>query len=191
MNSIVKTLLLFLFVNSLKAQTESPKWYSEYQKEGIIIQNSYPKGGPYTGPTQKHYHYSYLVFYTRVENKSLKPIEINIAYSAEAIQIPKSPHTFMKLFLPEVEMRPEKINLFSYGITQINSFDEPTQLKKVIQPQQEAYFYTVALFYQTKKLPFNSERGGNRAEYFFDGNTLKFSMCPQVEALSCGYINLK
>src|SRR5687767_9158609 len=39
------------------------KWYSETISDGVIIQNSFPKGGPYTGPTKKNFNYSTLVFF--------------------------------------------------------------------------------------------------------------------------------
>jgi hypothetical protein len=45
------------------------KWYSETASQGVIIQNSFPKGGRYTDPTGKDF--GYAIFWTRIVTKLL------------------------------------------------------------------------------------------------------------------------
>lgn len=74
---IISTLfLLFSIHASSQTTAKKPEWYSESNTNGIIIQNSYPKGGPYLGPVKKNYNYSRLVFVTRVVNETSTPVEL-------------------------------------------------------------------------------------------------------------------
>src|SRR5687768_9696189 len=142
---------------------------SETNTNGIVIQNSFPKGGPYTGPTKKNFNYSHLVFFTRLVNKTETPLELMINFSADSIPIPHSPDTFVKLFLPSDTMTHDKQSLFSYGVSELESFDRPTRFERTISPNEECLFYVVAIFYQTKTTEQNQQRGGNRAELVLKG----------------------
>ncbi|MEM1339106.1 MAG: hypothetical protein AAGF96_15205 [Bacteroidota bacterium] len=172
-------------------QNTDTKWYSENKKNGIVIQNSFPKGGPYTGPTNAHFNYSYLVFFTRIVNETEHLIELKIRFSADSIAIPNSPNTFVKVFLPPDTMTLDKQHVFSYGITRLASFDKPTSFNSIIPPGEDALFYTAAIFYQTTDNFLSEERGGNRAEFIFDGKDLVFNMRPQIDSLPCGHIIFK
>ena len=44
-------LSLLLFHALAQGQIKGTEWYSEHKKDGIVIQNSYNKGGPYIGLT--------------------------------------------------------------------------------------------------------------------------------------------
>ena len=169
-------------------QKAGTKWYSETENDGIIIQNSFPKGGPYTGSTKKNYNHSYLVFFTRVLNETENPIELTMNFSADSIAIPNSPDTYMKLFLPSDTMTPEKRNLSSYGIKELKSLDKPSSFQKKLNPKEDCYFYVVAFFYQTRAGAWSQERGGNRAELVLKGQDLMYRMLPQVNSLFCGRI---
>lgn len=169
----------------IKTNTE---WYSETTTDGITIQNSFPKGGRYPGPTKKNFNHSYLVFFTRVINETATPIELNANFSADSISIPGSPDTFVKLFLPADTMTFAKQILYSYGITGLASFDKPTRLQRTIESNGECLFYVVGFFYQTKPDAANQERGGNRAELVLEGKDLFYRMPPQIESLPCGQI---
>lgn len=171
-----------------KAQSLNPSWYSESSNDGIIIQNSYPKGGPYTGSTNRHYNHSYLVFYTRVINETGKPFELELNFPADSIAIPSSPNTYVKLFLPSETMTLDKRSLFSYGLTELESLEEPSNFKRKLAPKEDCLFYVVAVFFQTKDDKWNHERGGNRAELVLKGQDLFYRMLPQVDLLSCGQI---
>jgi hypothetical protein len=165
-----------------------PKWYSETTTNGVIIQNSFPKGGPYTGPTKKHFNYSHLVFFTRVINKTETPLELTINFSADSIAIPYSADTFVKLFLPPDTMTLDKQFLFDYGVTDLESLQKPTMFHKTISPKEECLFYVVAIFYQTRSTAQNQQRGGNRAELVLEGPDLFYRMPPQIDSLRCGQI---
>ena len=191
MRFAITTICFLLLFSLAKGQNTETKWYSENEKNGIVIQNSFPKGGPYAEPTIEHFNYSYLVFYTRVINETGHPIELEISFSADSITIPNSPNTFVKVFLPPDTMTLDKQNLFSYGVTRLESFDKSTNFHKMINPNEDCLFYTVAIFYQTKDYVLNEERGGNRAEFIFNGENIVFNMLPQIDSLPCGHIILR
>jgi hypothetical protein len=168
--------------------TATTKWYSEAINNGILIQNSFPKGGPYTGPTKKNFNYSSLTFFTRVTNVAGAPLELTINFSADSFAIPSSPDTFVKLFLPPDTMTFDKEILYNYGVTDLVSFDKPTSFQRTINPGEECLFYVVAIFYQTRATARNQQRGGNRAELVLEGQDLFYRMPPQINSLPCGYI---
>lgn len=180
--------LFVLFCYCAKGQGIDTQWYSETKSHGLSIQNSFPKGGPYKGPITGQFNYSYLVFFTRVSNESEKPLELSLHFSADSIPIPHSPNTFMKLFLPPDTMTLNKRGLFSYGLTELASFDHPTSFQRKLDPQKDCLFYVVAIFYQTKAEDWSQERGGNRAELVVKGQDLFYNMPPQLDALPCGKI---
>ena len=172
MRTTFSVLALLLICAFVKGQTSDTKWYSEATNNGVTIQNRYPKGGPYTGPTTKHFNYSYLVFHTRVENGTEAPLEVSVNFSADSILIPDSPNTFVKFFLPSDTMTMDKQPLFSYGITELASLEKSTAYHKRLNPQEDCLFYVVALFYQTKAEAWRQYRGGNRAEFILQGQDL-------------------
>lgn len=187
-------LLFFLSLSSsaigqsLTEISTPPKWYSETKSNGITIQNSFPKGGQYPGPTTRNYHYSYLVFFTRIVNETETPLELKINFNADSIAIPNSPATFVKLFLPSDTMTLAKQALYSYGITKLESLDDPSSFRQTINPKGECLFYVVAIFYQTNPMAQDQPRGGNRAELVLEGEKLFYRMPPQVKDLACGQI---
>lgn len=163
-------------------------WYSESNTNGILIQNSFPKGGRYAGVIKKNFNYSQLVFFTRVVNETETPLELSIHFSADSIPIPNSPDTFVKLFLPSDTMTYDKQSVFNYGVRELESFDKPTRFQKTIGPHEECLFYVVGIFYQTRATAQNQERGGNRAELVLNGSDVFYSMPPQIDLLPCGHI---
>ncbi len=185
---LVSFLLTYAFA---KAQSIDTDWYSETEHNGITIQNSFPKGGPYKGPTTDHFNHSYLVFFTRVVNETENPVELTLHFSADSFAIPNSPNTFVKLFLPPDTMTLAKQPLFSYGVTALASLDESTQFQRKIQSNGDCLFYVVAIFYQTRADAWSQERGRNRAELVMKGQDLFYRLLPQVENLSCGQIVVK
>ena len=187
---LILVITLFLSTYSLiNSQNPNIDWYSECESNGIVIQNSYPKGGPYMGPSTNHFRPSYLVFFSRVINKTNKPFEIDLDFSSDSIPIPNSPNTYMKFFLPPETMTMEKRSLFSYGVTELKSLEESTHFEGKLNPGEDCLFYVVAIFYQTRNDIWKQERGGNRAELVLRGNDLFYKMSPQVESLKCGRIS--
>ena len=181
---------MLLLVSFATGQSIETEWYSETETNGIIIQNSYPKGGPYPGPTEKNFNHSYLVFFTRVTNTTESPLEFTIDFTADSIAIPNSPNTFVKLFLPPDVMTMEKRPMFSYGFTELTSFDEPTSFQCRLNPEEDVLFYVIAFFYQTNAEAGLESRGGNRAELVMREHGLYYNMPPQVDNIPCGSIIL-
>lgn len=180
-----------LFYSTLLQGQADKGWYNQSENDGVIIQNSYPKGGPYTGIITKNFNHSYLVFFSRVVNNTDSSIELKIDFSAESIQIPNSPNTFMQLFLPPDTMTIDKQRLFSYGVTELESFEKPTNFSRIIKPSEDCLFYVVAIFHQTQAEAINQPRGGNRAELILKGRDLFYRIPPQIESMQCGKIILR
>ncbi len=183
--------ILFTLISTfISGQGLDSNWYSEYSTNGIRIQNSFPKGGPYTGSVENMFNPSYLVFFTRITNETESPLEIELNFSSDSIPIPDSPGTYMKLFLPSDTMTMDKQNLFSYGITELEFSNRPKKLKRRIGPNDDFLFYVVAFFYQTEKDKWQQGRGGNRAELVLNGDELYYKIPPQEPSLFCGRITL-
>ena len=183
--SIVLFLLIYSFAKGQKGPTDG---YSDTENTRLMIHKSIPKGGLYQGHTKEKYHPSYLVFFSRVINETGKPVELDLNFSADSIAIPNSPNIFMKLFLPSDTMTLDKRSLFSYGLTELEGFDELTSFQRKLNPNEECLFYVVAFFYQPEAGAWVQERGGNRAELFIKGQDLFYRMLPQVDSLDCGKI---
>ena len=186
------SLMFFLLIYSnAEAQNVETKWYSESNNNGIILQNSFPKGGQYEGSKKRYFNYSCLVFFSRIINQTKKPFQLTVDFPADEIGIPDSPNTFVKLFLSSDKMTLEKQNLFNYGLTDFDSLDDSTIIQKTLEPNEEHLFYVVAVFYQTKTDAQNENRGGNRTELVLEGENLFYKMLPQIESMHCGNISLK
>lgn len=195
MRLIIFVVLFLSCCTFVKGQrTITTNWYSENISKGVVIQNSFPKGGPYAGIPIKNFNYSFLIFFTRIVNESDTPLEITITFPADSFAIPSSPDTFMKLFLPSDTMTFAKQILYNYGLTGLESFldfHKPTMLKRIIKPKADYLFYVGTVFYQTKSTADNRSRGGNRAELVLNGQDLFFKMPPQIDSLPVGRIVLK
>jgi len=181
---------LFLICPFVKGQNPDTDWYSETESNGIRIQNSFNKGGHYTGPTKEHFNYSQLVYFTRVVNETGNSLELTVNFSADSIAIPNSPDTYVKLFLPPDTMSLDKRDLFNYGVTDLEALDQPTKFQRIVKPNEDCLFYVVAIFYQTKPGEWSQGRGGNRAELILKGQDLFYRMPPQIDSLPCGQIVL-
>ena len=82
----------------------------------------------------------------------------------------------------------DKQSLFSYGITELESFDKSTSFQRKLNPKEDCLFNVVAIFYQTREDAWSQERGGNRAELVLKGQDLFYRMSPQVDSQPCGQI---
>ncbi|MEM6772095.1 MAG: hypothetical protein AAF597_16080, partial [Bacteroidota bacterium] len=87
-------------ISALLSAQAPANWYSQTTTNGITIQNSYPSGGRYPGPSTIGYNQSYLVFHTRMVNETETPLTLELNFLGEAIAIPHSPDTYLNLFLP-------------------------------------------------------------------------------------------
>ena len=122
--------------------------YNESNGARLIIQNSFPKSGiNYIDPNGKKYMYA--VFWTRITNETINPIELTIDFPLDSFEIPSSSGNHMKLLLPSDTMTIHKEPLYDYGLT-IKSFldknrHKPSSLKRTINPKGTSAFYVVTL----------------------------------------------
>ncbi len=184
---IMRCTLTIVFFLSICSFVKAQGIYSETTSNGVVIRNSFPKGGPYSGPIKKYFNVSNLIFFTRVINETGNPLELKINFSADSIAIPNSPDSFMKLFVLPDTMNLDKRNSLNYGVTALTSFDQATSFERTLAANEDSIFNVVAIFYQTKAGEWN-DRGGNRAELVLKGQDLFYSMPPQIDSLHCGHI---
>jgi hypothetical protein len=122
--------------------------YTESNGASLIIENSFPKSGiNYADPTGKKYIYA--VFWTRITNNTINPIELTIDFPIDSFEIPSSSGNYMKLLLPYDKMTIDKEPLYDYGLT-IKSFldnnrDKSSSLKRTINAKGSSAFYVVTL----------------------------------------------
>ncbi len=188
MRFTLSLVLTLFFCTLLDAQSIGSELYSKSETDDVIIENGYNRGGPYTGPVKTHFNVSNLVYYTRIINKKESPIELSINFTTDSFAIPNSPDTFVKIFLASDSMTLDKRHLFNYGVRDLESFDQPTELKRKLYTNQDCLFNVVAIFYQTKESAWSQERGGNRSEFALKGKDIYFNMPPQIDSLLVGHI---
>ena len=177
---------------STAAYTDTEVIYTDAKGKNLKIQNSLPKGGgTYISATGQRY--GYAVFWTRVVNETSLPVELNVHFPVDPIDIPSnpvlslSPDSHLRLFLPPDVMQAEKASLYNYGIRGLESFlekafDRPASLKRILKPEEEIYFYVVML---------SSNPGGAiRAGLVLKDQALfyKFSIGDNTGMIPCGEI---
>jgi hypothetical protein len=130
---------------------DNEKKFSDSSGLKITIQNSLPKGGPYYNPSGALF--GCVVFWSRFINESAKPIELTINFPADSFMVFNSTDAYLKLLLPTDTMSLEKVGLYNYGATGLQTFlesnmHEETGLNQIIQPSDDFIFYTAALCYK-------------------------------------------
>lgn len=122
--------------------------YTDATGARLIIQNSLPKGGlKYTDLTGKNY--IYVVFWTRITNETIHPVELTLDFPLDSFELPASSGNYMKLRLPSDPITIDKVPLLDYGLA-IKSFldngiDKASSLKRTINPKESSSFYVVAI----------------------------------------------
>ncbi len=159
--------------------------YPANQGNSLSITNSLPKGGAVVDKNGKKI--GYRVFWTRIRNHSLTPIHLKVSF--KEVRFLKSKESPMKLVLPKDPMREEKIPLFDYGLTRLQSLFEDTSqtlsiTQKKIGPKEDYYFY-VSVFLQDK--------GAARAAFIVKGKDLfyQFTMGDETALIRCGSLEFK
>lgn len=144
--------------NIVEVSRDNPDLYLHNEKKfsdssglKITIQNSLPKGGPYYNPNGARF--GCVVFWSRFINESTKPIEITINFPADSFMVFNSTDAYLKLLLPTDSMSLEKVGLYNYGATGLQTFldanfHKATGLQQIIQPGDDFIFYTTALSYK-------------------------------------------
>jgi hypothetical protein len=156
----------------LKIKTYKPGWVdSEGVSQGLIIQNSLPKGSPQTDSMGKTY--GVAVFWSRIINDTDSPLETTINFPVDSLEILSSTDAYLKVFLLPDTMTLEKVPLFNYGVTGLRSLLDfglhtPTTLQRTIQPKEEWLFYIAAVRYQVPQAP-----GSRRTALHQGGSALR------------------
>jgi hypothetical protein len=155
----------------------------------VIFTNSLPKGGG----DYKYYigeKYSYVIFWTRINNQSATPMELVIEFPPNSQTIFKSAESHIKIFVPKDTMTIEKIQLGDYGLTQLQSLldasaNQSSILQKTIYPKDNYFFYVPVFIHEA--------RGTARAAFVLKGQDLFFKISIGADAalIPCGRIVFK
>lgn len=181
--------------NTVPVSRDNPELYLHTEKQfadssglKITIQNSLPKGGPYYSPNGTPF--GCAVFWSRFINESAKPVELTIDFPADSFMVFNSTDAYLKLLLPTDTMSLEKVGLYNYGATGLQTFLEAnfhkgTGLHQIIQPGDDFIFYTTALSYKEGGVVRSGFEIVNRDVIF------SISITPHFEnfKVNCGKIN--
>lgn len=201
-SSDVKELVntIVLDENLIKTEEFSPESYihteADYRDstgKGIIIQNSYPRGGGLIHIANE-LQYGHAVFWSRVINKTDEPLELTLNFPADSFSIIPSPTIHFKLLVPPDTMTLDKVSTFSFGLDGVQSFVksnfyQPSQLKRTIPPNEDAMFYVILLSHLS-----TADTGIGRTGLFLKEQNLyyKLSVNPTIsKLLPCGQLTIK
>lgn len=190
--------------NSVKNVQKDKDIYTEYEYidstgKRIIIQNGYPRGGSkYTDPNGNAG--GYAVFWTRIINETDNPLELKIDFPINSYEISNFPGKYFKVLVPSDTMTLDKIPLFFYGLTDIESFldnniNKPSSLRRTIYPKGSSGFYFIMLI-MTQEATGMTRTGlslkGQDLFYKISrySSTKPISLIDEKE-IHCGSINLK
>jgi hypothetical protein len=189
-------------------RSNDPNFHTQYEYtdsigKRMIIQNGFPRGGSrYTDPNGGVYGYG--IFWTRIINETDNPLELKIDF-LDSYEVPSLPGIHFKILVLPDTMTLDKIPLFNYGLTVLDSFldnsiHKPSSLKRTINPKESSGFYVVKLG-RTSKGP---RSGGDilRTGLSLKGQDLFYrvsvyndnplpSLLISEEEIHCGSINLK
>jgi hypothetical protein len=173
--------------------------YTDSAGNRLIIQNGFPRGGiKYTDTDGEVY--GYAVFWTRITNETDNPLELKIDF-LDSYEVPSFPGKYFKIVVPPDTMTSDKEDLFSYGLTNLESFldnniHKRSSLKRTINPKESSAFYVI-------KLSLTTEGGAilrtglilKGQDLFYRVSVYKNSPAPSSliseKEIPCGSINLK
>ena len=147
MKLLVSFILLFVYLNSYGQSESIRNWVDSELKltdaKGNLVKfiNCLPRGGGVVYKNGKKY--SYVVFWTRVYNQSATLLELKVKFPE--VTFFKSPDSYIQIVLPKETMSMDKVQLFDYGLTNLQSLlnDESKQLsvlQKKIKPNEDYIF---------------------------------------------------
>mgnify|MGYP000046704004 CR=1 FL=1 len=147
--------------------------YTDSTGKGIIIQNSYPKGGPINTPAGR---YGHAVFWSRIMNKTDTTLELNLNFPADSIVVESATNTHFKLLVPPDTMTPDKVSTFGFGLEYIETFVaknfyKPSQFQRAIKPNKDAMFYVILLSHLAP-----TDKGVIRTGLFLEGQDLFYKL---------------
>lgn len=185
--------MLFVYQNAFSQSESTRNWVDSELKltdangNSVKFINSFPRGG---GVVYKNGEkYSYVVFWTRVNNQSAIPLEFKVDFPE--VTYFNSPEFYIQIVLPKETMSMDKVQSFDYGLTNLQSIlnDESKQLsfiQKKINPNEDYTFYTAVFIH--------GERWGSaRAKFELKDQDLfyKISMGSDTTIIPCGSLHFK
>lgn len=168
--------------------------YTDFNGNQIIIENGYPRGGIKYTDTKGNV-YSYVVFWTRINNKTDNPLELNFDLPINSYKISNLPGKYFKVLVPAYNILPGKIPLINH--TTLKSFldtniDKPSSFKRMINPNETSGFYSIMLILTLEGT------GMVRTELSLKGQNLfykilRYSKTTLIDEkeIHCGTINFK
>lgn len=164
--------------------------YTDANGKGILIQNSYPRGGG-TIINPSEMEYGHAVFWTRVVNKTDTTLKLSINLPSDSIKFSPSSKAHFKLLVPQDTMTLDKTTTFSFGLDNVgdlvvSNFYQPSQLIRRIGPNEESIFYIILLSHVPP-----TERGISRTGLFLSGQDLFYRLSrdsTNSKLIPCGRI---
>jgi len=157
--------------------------------KGNIVRftNSLPRGGGVVFHNGEKY--GYVVFWNRVINQSGSPMDLQVEFPEVAYF--KYPDSHIKIVLPKETMNDGKVQLFDYGLTNLQSLvndrsNQVSVLKRELHPKEEHIFY-VAVFIHIER------SGSARAAFVLKDQDVfyKISMGADTVLIPCGSIRFQ
>lgn len=168
--------------------------YTDTTGKGIIIQNSYPRGGgSINTPNEKKY--GHAVFWTRIINKEDTALELTIKFPSDSIVIVPSSNVHFKLLVPPDTMTIDKVSTYNFGLEGIESFVQknfyqPSQIQRTINPNEDCMIYIILLSHLSQY-----DKGVSRTGLFLEGQDLFYKLndrdSSNSKLIPCGWISLK
>lgn len=171
--------------------------YTDSINKRLIIQNSFPRGGPYTDPNGKEYFKT--IFWTRLINETESPLELKIDFPVDSYEIPGLSSKYYKVLIPPDTMTIDKATLNDYGLTGLKSFlsnniQKSASLRRTIHSKESSGFYVVILFDKGIGGPFRTGLNIKGQNLFY--RISRYESKPggpllDEKEINCGSINLK
>lgn len=193
MKLVASFILLLAYLNATGQVGPTRNWIDSEVKftdsKGNLVKyiHSLPKGGGQVFLKGKKY--GYVVFWTRVFNQSATPIELQVKFPE--VTYFKSPESYIKIVLPKETMNTEKVQLFDYGLTNLQSIidDETNQisvLKKKINPKEDYFFYVTVFIHIDLSGPARAKFEVKDKNLFY-----KISLGSDTTLIPCGSLTFK
>jgi len=170
--------------------------YTDSIGKRLIIQNSFPKGGPYADPNGKQYFK--VIFWTRLINETDNTLELKIDFPVDLYEVPGLSGKYYKVLVPPDTMTIDKESLYDYGMTGLkpfldNNIHKPSSLKRTINPKESSGFYVLILFDKGVGGPVRTELSirGQNLFYKIKIDGVRTNTKSSDKEINAGSINLK
>lgn len=191
MRFLASAFFLFVYLNSNGQIGPTRNWvdsevkHTDSKGNSVRITNSLPKGGDVADKNGNKV--GYRVLWTRIRNESATPINLKVEFpDARFFKSEASP---LKIVLPKDNMSHENIQLFDYGLPNLQAllYDESKKLsimRKKISPKEDCFFY-VTVFLQ--------DSGSVRSALILKGKDLfyKITLDSNTALIPCGSLDFK